>query len=168
MQTCLMDSWHGVAQEAISEALSFKLDKIYKWNVWQSYSQQWKFVQGQVKHLKITNAINIKKKIRYCWLLPLLLRQKQQISCLHCKRQTRLHTHLEGEKKRISSTAVKSKPQSYLCVSTVTFWLTDRHSDLLSNWMTKQMSWDLYKQKIMVWVVRLHTPHTMSHPTRLV
>ena len=35
-----MDSWHGVAQEAISEAWSFKPDKIYKWNVWQSYSQQ--------------------------------------------------------------------------------------------------------------------------------
>jgi hypothetical protein len=67
-----------------------------------------------------------------------------------------------------SSTVVKAKPQSYLCVSTVTFWLTDWHSDLLSNWMTKQMSWDLPKQKIMVWVVRLHTLHTMSHPTRLI
>jgi len=49
--------------------------------------------------------------------------------------QTRLHTHLEGENKRISSTAVKAKPWSYLCVATVTFWLTDWHSDLLSNWM---------------------------------
>ena len=58
-----MDSRHSVAQDAISEAQSFKLDKIYKWNVWQSYSQQWKFVQGQAKHFK-NNKCHQHKQIR--------------------------------------------------------------------------------------------------------
>jgi len=58
-----MDSWHGVAQEAISEALSFKLDMIYKWNVWQSYSQQWKFVQGQAKHFKNNKCHQHKERL---------------------------------------------------------------------------------------------------------